>query len=491
MCSRPKKLCFQPMSLSTSLNQSSVVASALARGVSRGLRPGVLLKKKHIEIRRGNANVFGGEKAAAAKIQTESKAFLAPSADLIAKAAPSDKPVYLDYQATTPCDPRVVQKMLPFFSEVFGNAHSRTHAYGWEAEARVEEARGHIATLIGAQPREIIFTSGATESNNLAIKGAAQYYGKHRGKKHAITVQTEHKCVLASHQWLETEMGWDVTYLPVGKDGLVDPKAVEAAIRDDTCHVSVMLVNNEIGVIQPIKEISDICRRKGVLLHCDAAQACGKMPVDVNDLGVDLLSLSAHKMYGPKGIGALFVRSKPRCRLMPQISGGGQERGLRSGTLAVPLCVGMGEAARLAALDMEQDRAKIKALAKRFIENITSRLEGVELNGSATQRLESNCNLSFACVEGESLLMAMKNVAVSSGSACTSASLEPSYVLRAIGVNEELAHTSIRFGLGRFTTEQEVDYVADAVVEAVTKLRSLSPLWEAQKEGSNVKMVWT
>eukprot|EP01057_Protomagalhaensia_wolfi_P001750 Protomagalhaensia_wolfi_Nauph_80__1749@NODE_208_length_3177_cov_155_269917_g156_i0_p1_GENE_NODE_208_length_3177_cov_155_269917_g156_i0NODE_208_length_3177_cov_155_269917_g156_i0_p1_ORF_typecomplete_len478_score80_81Aminotran_5/PF00266_19/6_8e111Pyridoxal_deC/PF00282_19/1e17Beta_elim_lyase/PF01212_21/1_7e12DegT_DnrJ_EryC1/PF01041_17/2e10Cys_Met_Meta_PP/PF01053_20/8_4e09Aminotran_1_2/PF00155_21/1_3e08OKR_DC_1/PF01276_20/3_6e07OKR_DC_1/PF01276_20/7_5e02SelA/PF03841_13/2_3e06GDCP/PF02347_16/0_00071S len=439
---------------------------------------------------RAATTVFGGDKAAAAggsvKTATTS-AFLAPSKDL----GFSDKPVYLDYQSTTPVDPRVLEKMVPYFTEIFGNAHSRTHAYGWEAEARTEEARSHIANLINAQSREIIFTSGATESNNLAVKGLAQFYGKHRGKKHAITVQTEHKCVLASHQWLETEMGWDVTYLPVKKDGIIDLEELRKAIRPETCHVSVMMVNNEIGVIQPIKDIARICHEHGVFLHCDAAQGAGKMPINVKELDVDLLSLSGHKMYGPKGIGALYVRSKPRVRLMPQMSGGGQERGLRSGTLPVALCVGMGEAARICALDMEKDREKMRGLSKRFIESITSRLEGVELNGSPTDRLESNCNLSFACVEGESLLMAMKNVAVSSGSACTSASLEPSYVLRAIGVDEELAHTSLRFGLGRFTTEEEVDFVADAVVEAVNKLRSLSPLWDAFKDGSNMKMVWT
>eukprot|EP01054_Gregarina_sp_Poly1_P000123 Gregarina_sp_Poly_1__122@NODE_1028_length_5298_cov_171_207608_g497_i1_p2_GENE_NODE_1028_length_5298_cov_171_207608_g497_i1NODE_1028_length_5298_cov_171_207608_g497_i1_p2_ORF_typecomplete_len490_score65_24Aminotran_5/PF00266_19/2_7e107Pyridoxal_deC/PF00282_19/2e17Beta_elim_lyase/PF01212_21/1_7e12DegT_DnrJ_EryC1/PF01041_17/7_2e10Cys_Met_Meta_PP/PF01053_20/2_2e07OKR_DC_1/PF01276_20/4_1e06OKR_DC_1/PF01276_20/5e02SelA/PF03841_13/5_7e06Aminotran_3/PF00202_21/0_0073SepSecS/PF05889_13/0_013S6PP_C/PF0847 len=440
--------------------------------------------------------VFGGDKAAAAttvlleRRDGAPKAFLAPSKEL--QELNQQKPVYLDYQATTPVDPRVLEKMVPFFSETFGNAHSRTHAYGWEAESKVEEARAHIAALVGAERREIIFTSGATESNNLAIKGLAEYYGKHRGKKHAITVQTEHKCVLASHQWLESELGWDVTYLPVDAQGIVNLEQLEDAIREDTCHVSVMMVNNEIGVIQPIQKISQLCRRKGVFFHCDAAQACGKIPVNVKELDLDLMSISGHKMYGPKGIGALYVRSKPRVRLMPQMAGGGQERGLRSGTLPVPLCVGMGEAARICGIEMLEERKRIAQLSERFVQSITSRLEGVALNGSPEHRFEGNCNLSFACVEGESLLMAMKNVAVSSGSACTSASLEPSYVLRAIGVNEELAHTSIRFGLGRFTTESEVDFVADAVVEAVNKLRSLSPLWEAHQEGNDkVKMVWT
>eukprot|EP01055_Gregarina_sp_Pseudo9_P000669 Gregarina_sp_Pseudo_9__668@NODE_1424_length_1613_cov_42_560356_g1322_i0_p1_GENE_NODE_1424_length_1613_cov_42_560356_g1322_i0NODE_1424_length_1613_cov_42_560356_g1322_i0_p1_ORF_typecomplete_len501_score135_34Aminotran_5/PF00266_19/1_2e109Pyridoxal_deC/PF00282_19/1_7e18Beta_elim_lyase/PF01212_21/1_1e12DegT_DnrJ_EryC1/PF01041_17/2_2e10Aminotran_1_2/PF00155_21/2_6e10OKR_DC_1/PF01276_20/1e07OKR_DC_1/PF01276_20/5e02Cys_Met_Meta_PP/PF01053_20/2_3e07SelA/PF03841_13/1_3e05Aminotran_3/PF00202_21/0_00045Am len=476
-------------------SSAAPIAANLAAGFkpSRGA-PAFDLSGRVAARRHNAAAVFGGEKAAAAEAlglkEGAAKAFLAPSQELA--QLNTQRPVYLDYQATTPVDPRVVKKMVPFFSEIYGNAHSRTHAFGWEAEAKVEEARSHIAKLVNANAREIIFTSGATESNNLAIKGLAQYYGKHRGKKHAITLQTEHKCVLASHQWLESEMGWDVTYLPVKKDGIVDLAELEKAIREDTCHVSVMLVNNEIGVIQPIKEIAAICRKKGVFLHCDAAQACGKMPIDVSELDVDLLSMSAHKMYGPKGIGALYVRAKPRCRLVAQMSGGGQERGLRSGTLPVPLCVGMGEAARLCALEMETERARITRLSKRFIDSITSRLEGVELNGSACSRLESNCNLSFACVEGESLLMAMKNVAVSSGSACTSASLEPSYVLRALGVDEELAHTSIRFGLGRFTTEEEVDFVADAVVEAVNKLRSLSPLWDSYRDGNQkLKMVWT
>lgn len=419
----------------------------------------------------------------------KSSSFLAPS---VTVDRFREKPVYLDYQATTPVDPRVLEAMLPCFKEQFGNAHSRTHAYGWAAEHMVEEGRGHVADLIGALPREIIFTSGATESNNLALKGAAMYYGKNKNKKHMITLQTEHKCVLASAQYLESEMGWDVTYLPVKSDGLVDVELLRKSIRPDTALVSVMLVNNEIGVIQPLKEISKICRQHKVLLHTDAAQAVGKIPVNVNELDVDLMSISAHKIYGPKGVGALYVRSKPRVRLVAQLSGGGQERGIRSGTLPVPLCVGFGEAARIASLEMVEDLSRIKKLSQRFISKIKSNLEEVILNGSEEHRYAGNCNLSFTCVEGESLLMAMRDVAVSSGSACTSASLEPSYVLRAIGVDEELAHTSIRFGIGKYTTEEEVDFVANAVIEAVKKLRSLSPLWEMRNSADGkAKMVWT
>lgn len=415
--------------------------------------------------------------------------FLAPSNSALANQA---KPVYLDYQATTPIDPRVLKKMWPALTSEFGNAHSRTHAYGWEAERLTEEARGQVASLIGAEPREIVFTSGATESNNLAIKGIAGFYGKARGKKHMITVQTEHKCVLASANHLQHELGWDVTFLPVHKDGLIDPADVEKAIRPDTGLVSIMLVNNEIGVIQPLKEIAEICRKHKVFVHTDAAQAVGKIPIDVNDLGVDLMSISGHKIYGPKGIGALYVRARPRVRLAPQMSGGGQERGLRSGTLPVPLCVGLGAAAEICGQDMEKDSQHIKRLFDRFYHRVTSKLEKVSLNGSMDKRYYGSCNLSFACVEGESLLMAMQNVAVSSGSACTSASLEPSYVLRALGVDEDIAHSSIRFGLGRFTTQEECDLVADAVVEAVHKLRDISPLWEIEQEGGDkAAMTWT
>jgi cysteine desulfurase len=371
--------------------------------------------------------------------------------------------------------------MLPYFHGRYGNPHSRSHAYGWDAEEATEKARGQIATLIGADPREIFFTSGATESNNMAVKGIANFYeGK---KKHIITTQTEHKCVLSSCRRLEVEKGWDITYLPVGTDGLVDLQELEAAIRPDTAMVSVMYVNNEIGVVQPLKEMGEICARHKVFLHTDAAQAAGKMPVNVGDLNVALMSLSAHKMYGPKGIGALYVRRKPRVRLRATIDGGGQERGMRSGTLPTPIIVGFGEAAEVCRREMDADNRHIDRLYKRMYGAITKALPKIALNGSETARYKGNLNLSFACVEGESLLMSLAgSTAVSSGSACTSASLEPSYVLRAIGVGEELAHTSLRFGIGRFTTEEEVDNTVEHLVAEVTKLREMSPLWEMELE---------
>jgi len=390
-------------------------------------------------------------------------------------------PSYLDMQATTPCDPRVLDAMMPWYHSRFGNPHSRSHAYGWEAEDATEKAREQIAKLINADPKEIFFTSGATESNNMAIKGVAEFYsGK---KKHIITTQTEHKCVLASARRLEVEKGWDVTYLAVDNDGLVDLKALEEAIRPDTAVVSVMHVNNEIGTVQPVEEIGKICKAKGVFFHTDAAQSVGKIPVDVHAMNISLMSISAHKMYGPKGIGALYVRRKPRVRLRAVIDGGGQERGMRSGTLAPPLVVGFGAAAEVAMQEMENDHKHVERLYTRMRARIDEALPSVTLNGSATLRYKGNANLSFAGVEGESLLMSLaKSTAVSSGSACTSASLEPSYVLRAIGVGEDLAHTSLRFGLGRFTTEEEVDRTVEDVIREVTRLREMSPLWELELE---------
>jgi len=403
-------------------------------------------------------------------------------------------PAYLDNQATTPVDPRVLDAMLPYFHSRYGNPHSRSHAYGWDADEATEKARCQVAELIGADPREVFFTSGATESNNMAVKGIANFYeGK---KKHIITTQTEHKCVLASCRRLEVEDGWDVTYLPVDTDGLVNLEELEGAIRPDTAMVSVMYVNNEIGVVQPIKEIGEICKRKKVFLHTDAAQAVGKMPINVNDSNIALMSISGHKMYGPKGIGALYVRRKPRVRLRATIDGGGQERGMRSGTLPTPIIVGFGHAAEVCRLEMENDQRHVARLYQRMYDAITTALPKIDLNGHATHRYKGNLNLSFACVEGESLLMSLaSHTAVSSGSACTSASLEPSYVLRAIGVGEELAHTSLRFGIGRFTTEAEVDRAVEHVVTEVTKLREMSPLWEMELEaeitGVKQGVVWS
>lgn len=400
-------------------------------------------------------------------------------------------PIYMDYHATTPVDPRVLEAMIPHFTQSFGNAASRTHRFGWEAEATVEDARDTLAQLIGAESgKEIVFTSGATESNNLAIKGVAEYY-QSRGN-HIITSAIEHKAVLDSCKRLEKE-GFLVTYLPVGKDGLVDAEAVRAAITDKTILVSIMLANNEVGTIQPIEAIGKVTREKGVLFHSDAVQGLGKTPFDVRTMNVDLVSMTAHKMYGPKGVGALYVRrSKPRVRLSAQMDGGGHERGNRSGTLNVPGIVGFAKAAEIMMKEGATEAARLLELRGRLHERITSRLEQVELNGHPERRLAGNLNLSFSFVEGEGLLMAIKDVAVSSGSACTSASLEPSYVLRAMGLDEELAHSSIRFGLGRFTTIEEVDFVADLVVEKVKKLRDMSPLYEMYKEGVDLKSIqWT
>ena len=397
------------------------------------------------------------------------------------------RPAYLDVQATSAMDPRVLDAMMPYMTNMYGNPHSTTHTYGWEAEEAVENARAEVADLIGASPKEIVFTSGATESNNIAIKGVARFYRQR--KKHVITTQTEHKCVLDSCRWLESQ-GFEVTYLPVKTNGLIDMKQLEDAIRPgETSLVSCMAVNNEIGVYQPIDEIGELCRKNKVFFHCDAAQMVGKMPVDVSKSKIDVMSISGHKLYGPKGIGALYVSRKPRVRLEAQMSGGGQERGLRSGTLPHPLAVGLGAACRVAKEEMENDSEWVNFLSKRLYEGVVSQVPEVVLNGDKDSRYPGNLNFSFAFVEGESLLMALKNIAVSSGSACTSASLEPSYVLRALGVEDELAHTSIRFGIGRFTTVEEIDFAVDLIAKHVTRLREMSPLWEMHQEGIDLKSV--
>ncbi|KAL8657260.1 MAG: hypothetical protein Q9226_002095 [Calogaya cf. arnoldii] len=411
-------------------------------------------------------------------------AMMSPAAGILKQATVMDqgkRPIYLDMQATTPTDPRVLDAMLPFLTGLYGNPHSRTHAYGWETETASEQARQHIADLIGANPKEIIFTSGATESNNMSIKGVARFFGRSGKKKHIITTQTEHKCVLDSCRHMQ-EDGFEVTYLPVQNNGVIDLKELEAAIRPDTALVSIMTVNNEIGVIQPMKEIGQLCRSRKVFFHTDGAQAVGKMPISVDEWNVDLMSISAHKIYGPKGIGACYVRRRPRVRLEPIISGGGQERGLRSGTLAPPLVVGFGEACRIAKEEMEYDSKRIRGLSQRLLSGLLA-LEHTSQNGDPERFYPGCVNVSFAYVEGESLLMALKDIALSSGSACTSASLEPSYVLRALGNSDESAHSSIRFGIGRFTTESEIDYVLKAVKERVSFLRELSPLWELVQEG--------
>ena len=396
------------------------------------------------------------------------------------------KTLYFDYSATTPVDPRVAAKMIPYLTEHFGNPASRSHPFGWEAEAAVEEARGHIAALVGADPKEIVFTSGATESNNLAIKGAGHFYAGTKGK-HIITVRTEHKAVLDTVREMERQ-GFEATYLSVKENGLLDLDEFRAAIRPDTVLASVMAVNNEIGVIQDIDAIGKICREKGVIFHVDAAQATGKMPIDLTKLPVDLMSFSAHKTYGPKGIGALYVRRKPRIRLEAQMHGGGHERGMRSGTLATHQIVGMGEAFRIAKEEMATENERIRMLRDRLYAGLRD-IEEVHLNGDMDRRVPHNLNVSFNFVEGESLIMAIKDLAVSSGSACTSASLEPSYVLRALGRSDELAHSSIRFSIGRFTTEEEVDYAIKLLHEKIGKLRELSPLWEMFKEGIDLNTV--
>jgi cysteine desulfurase len=394
-------------------------------------------------------------------------------------------PIYLDYGATNPCDPRVVDAIIPWLREHFGNPASRTHAWGWEAEAAVEKAREQVADLIGADSREIVWTSGATESNNLAIKGAAQFY-KSRGK-HLITVKTEHKAVLDTMRELERQ-GFEVTYMDVQADGLLSMDALKAAIRPDTILISVMFVNNEIGVIQDVTAIGNLCREKGIIFHVDAAQATGKVEIDMTQLPIDLMSLASHKTYGPKGIGALYVRRKPRVRLEAQMHGGGHERGMRSGTLPTHQCVGMGEAFRIAKLEMAQDNAKARALHDRLINGLSD-MEQVFLNGHATQRVPHNINMSFNFVEGESLIMGIKGLAVSSGSACTSASLEPSYVLRALGRSDELAHSSLRMTIGRWSTEEDIDYAIQTIRENVAKLRDLSPLWEMHQDGIDLSTI--
>lgn len=394
-------------------------------------------------------------------------------------------PIYLDYSATTPVDPRVAEKMIPYLVEKFGNPASRSHSFGWEAEAAVEEARDQVARLVNADVKEIVWTSGATESNNLAIKGAAHFYS---GKgKHVITVKTEHKAVLDTCRELERE-GFAVTYLDVRDDGLLDLDVFKAALRPDTILVSVMLVNNEIGVIQPIAEIGEICRGKGIIFHVDAAQATGKVVIDLTAIKVDLMSFCAHKTYGPKGIGALYVRRKPRVRLEAQMHGGGHERGFRSGTLATHQIVGMGEAFRLAREEMGVENERVRMLRDRLLKGLSD-IDQVFINGDMEQRVPHNLNISFAYIEGESMLMAIKDLAVSSGSACTSASLEPSYVLRALGREDELAHSSIRFTLGRFTTLEEIDYAIKLLHEKIGKLRELSPLWEMVQEGVDLSTV--
>jgi len=397
-------------------------------------------------------------------------------------------PIFMDNNSTTPVDPRVLEEMLPYFTTKFGNAASRSHKFGWEAEEAVDYARERVAKLIGAKEgKEIVITSGATESDNLAIKGVAEFYAD-KGK-HIITTVTEHKAVLDTCKRLEKQ-GFEVTYLGVAKDGLVDPDDVKKAITDRTILVSVMLANNEIGTVQPLEAIGKITRERGVLLHTDAVQGIGKVEFDVQKMNVDLASITAHKIYGPKGIGALYVRrSKPRVRLVAQMDGGGHERGMRSGTLAVPLIVGMGKACDILLHEGKAEAARLTALRERLRERIMSKLDEVYVNGSMEHRLPGNINLSFNFVEGEGLMMAIKDVAVSSGSACTSSSLEPSYVLRALGVGDELAHSSIRFGLGRFNTEEEVDYVADLMIAKVTRLRELSPLWEMHQEGIDIKSI--
>lgn len=403
--------------------------------------------------------------------------------------------IYFDLQSTTPVDPRVLDAMLPYFTKKYGNPHSRTHSFGWESENAVNIARKQIADLIGAEQTEIIFTSGATESNNLAIKGAAQWKSKEGNPIHLITTQIEHKCVLDSMRFME-EKGANVTYLKVQKNGMIDIEEFKKSIRPDTVLVSIMAINNEIGTLQPLKEIGKICRERGIIFHCDAAQAFGKIDIDVNDMNIDLLSISGHKIYGPKGIGALYVRKKPRVRLVPLFSGGGQERGLRSGTVPTPLAVGLGKASEIAKNEMKNDFFWIEALARRFYEKIKQKIPDVIKNGSfSTNPLEwfPGClNLSFPHVEGEGLLMKLKNVALSSGSACTSSSLEPSYVLRALGNSDELAHSSIRFGLGRFTSVCDVDKVAKDTVDSVLTLREMSPLYEMEQEGIDLNQVqWT
>ncbi|MFV0430816.1 MAG: IscS subfamily cysteine desulfurase [Alphaproteobacteria bacterium] len=396
------------------------------------------------------------------------------------------KSIYFDYQATTPTDPRVVKEMQPYFFEKFGNPHSRSHAYGWEAEEAVEKAREQVASVIGASSKEIVFTSGATESNNLALKGLAKFYGDE--KKHIITVSTEHKCVIDTCRQLEEE-GFRVTYLPVQKDGLIDLAKLKEAISEDTMVISVMAANNEIGVLQPLKEIGEIAREYGIFFHTDAAQAFGKIPLDVEEMNIDLMSISSHKIYGPKGIGALYVRRRPRVRILAQIHGGGQERGMRSGTLATPLIVGFGVAAELAQESMQSESERLKSLQEHMLNRLNAELDEIYVNGSLKHRLPNSLNISFGFIEGESLMMSISDIAVSSGSACTSASLEPSYVLNALNVSDEMAHSSLRMSFGRWTTKEEIDYACDRLIKEVKRLRELSPLWEMHLAGIDLSTI--
>lgn len=395
-------------------------------------------------------------------------------------------PIYFDYQATAPTDPRVVKEMYPYFFEKFGNPHSRSHPYGWEAEEGVEKAREQVAAVIGASSKEIIFTSGATESNNLALKGLAKFYGDE--KKHIITVATEHKCIIDTCRQLEEE-GFRITFLPVQKDGLLDLQILKDAITDDTLVISVMAANNEIGVLQPIKEIGAIAKENGIFFHTDAAQAFGKIPLDVNEMNIDLMSISGHKIYGPKGVGALYVRRRPRVRILAQIHGGGQERGMRSGTLPTPLIVGLGKAAELANQEMEAEYNRLKALQEHMLNRLNAELDEIHVNGSLEHRLPNSLNISFGYIEGESLMMSIKDIAVSSGSACTSASLEPSYVLAALDVSDEMAHSSLRMSFGRWTTLEEIDYACDCLIKEVKRLRELSPLWEMHLAGIDLSTI--
>ena len=410
---------------------------------------------------------------------------MAPPGAVTEKLKMVKLPIYLDYSATTPVDPRVADKMIPYLTEHFGNPASRSHVFGWETDKAVEVARAEVAALVNADPKEIVWTSGATESNNLAIKGAAQFY-QSKGK-HIVKLKTEHKAVLDTVRELERQ-GFEATYLDVQDNGLVDLDAFKAALRDDTTVVSVMMVNNEIGVVQPIEAIGEICRERGIVFHVDSAQAPGKLEIDLQKLKVDLMSFSAHKIYGPKGIGALYVRRKPRVRLIAQMHGGGHERGMRSGTLPTHQIVGMGEAFRIAREEMATENERIRMLRDKLMNGLTD-IDATYINGDVEHRVPHNLNISFAYVEGESLIMAIKDVAVSSGSACTSASLEPSYVLRALGRDDELAHSSIRFTIGRFTTEEEVDYTIDLLHKKIGKLRELSPLWEMVQEGVDLNTV--
>ncbi|CCE62044.1 hypothetical protein TPHA_0B03720 [Tetrapisispora phaffii CBS 4417] len=440
--------------------------------------------KEQSEVRNNAASTSNKES------KTESEAAILSSSNALKHAYQENtgfgtRPIYLDMQATTPTDPRVLDTMMKFFTGLYGNPHSNTHAYGWETNKEIEKARKHVADLINADPKEIIFTSGATESNNTVVKGVARFYKK--TKNHIITTRTEHKCVLEAARSMMNE-GFEITFLSVDENGLIDLEDLKKNIRPTTCLVSVMAVNNEIGVLQPIKEIGEICRKNKVFFHTDAAQAYGKIPMDVNKMNIDLLSISSHKIYGPKGIGALYVRRRPRVRLEPLLSGGGQERGLRSGTLAPPLVAGFGEAARLMKQEYESDHKHITELSDRLTKGLLS-VEHATLNGSPSHRYPGCVNVSFAYVEGESLLMALRDIALSSGSACTSASLEPSYVLHALGKDDALAHSSIRFGIGRFTTNEEVDYVIKAIVERVKYLRELSPLWEMVQEGIDLDSI--